>query len=258
LIAALLNIKFEGFCEKENMLCGYITIENFDLTRIKELDIVRSNSNIKPEYKIIESKNWNEEWEKSYSPVVIAGNCLIRAPFHPVSGNYPYEIVIEPKMAFGTGHHATTHMIAEHLINTDLKGKYLFDMGCGSGILGIIAAMKGAQKTELADIDAVAVETAAENIQRNNVTSADVFRGSIELLRSREPDIITANINKLTLLEHIRSYYNSLSSKGSLIISGITKNDSGVMLKKYKEAGFTLEQINTKDEWVMLVLIKSE
>jgi ribosomal protein L11 methyltransferase len=204
----------------------------------------------------MEERNWNQVWEQNYSPVVIGKNCLVRAPFHPPVKGYTYEIIIEPKMAFGTGHHPTTAMIAEYLLKTDITGLFVFDMGCGSGILGILAYKRGAAKVEMADNDPDAVNNAIENINCNNSLPVKVFLGGIEVIAGKEPDIITANISRPVLLNQMGSYFAALKAGGRLVISGIIRDDTSMLHEKAKKEGFALTCTTHREEWVMCVFEK--
>jgi ribosomal protein L11 methyltransferase len=255
--AGLLDLGFEGFYEDDKVLVGYIPEISFPGAGIENLDIFRK-AGIKYKYRLLEQKNWNEEWEKSYSPVIIANKCLVRAPFHPLSNRFPYELVIEPKMAFGTGHHPTTAMIAGYLLNTDIRGTHLFDFGCGTGILGILAFKRGAVKVWMADNDPYAVKNSIENIALNNAGAIEVFLGGIETIGENRPGLITANINRPVLLENMDSFFNSLKSGGVLVMSGMITGDMPVVLGTAKKAGFNIKNKSIRQGWAMLVVSKPE
>jgi ribosomal protein L11 methyltransferase len=239
------------------MLTAYIEKDLFSGKTVSDLDIVR-NFNIRYDFQPVVNKNWNEEWEKNFNPVVIANACLIRAPFHPPQDEFPCELIIEPKMAFGTGHHPTTAMIAEYLLQSDLEGITLFDMGCGSGILGILACKRGAANAEMADNDPDAVQNTIENIERNNTPNARVHLGGTETLAGRVPDMITANINRPVLLESMSAFYRNLKPGGLLILSGIIRNDAQMIINKATSDGFLLQSMSSRQEWVMCVFSKPE
>lgn len=255
--AALLNIGFEGFYEDAGILRAYIAEDDFSVAAVSDLDIIRKTG-IKYEYRQVEAKNWNEEWEKNFSPVVLGDVCLVRAPFHPSSGNYPCELVIEPKMAFGTGHHPTTAMIAEYLLVTDLRGISLIDMGCGSGILGILAFKRGAANVLMADTDPDAVKNTVENIAVNNAHQCNVQPGGEDILEGRQVDMITANISKPVLISQMGSYFRALKPGGRLIISGILMSETSTVADKALSEGFSLNHTIGKGEWTMCVLGKPE
>jgi ribosomal protein L11 methyltransferase len=252
LTARLLRLGFEGFWEEGRVLTAYIGSESFSPQLLEGLD------GFKYEYRLLEPRNWNQEWEKNFSPVVIAGKCLVRAPFHPPQGNFPLEVIIEPKMAFGTGHHPTTEMIAGYLLATELKGTFLFDMGCGTGILGIIARKAGAGEVVMADNDPEAVTNARENVSLNRVDHVTVCQGGTEILRNMTPGIITANITRTVLISQMAVYFSSLKSGGTLVVSGIIEPDYNELLKSAREQGFGLKEVKRRREWLMLVFVKPE
>jgi ribosomal protein L11 methyltransferase len=239
------------------MLTAYIDKDLFSGKAVGDLDIVRT-FNITYDHKPVVEKNWNEEWEKNFNPVVIGGVCLIRAPFHPPQKEFPCELVIEPKMAFGTGHHPTTAMIAEYLLESDLQNISLFDMGCGSGILGILASKRGAAKVEMADNDPDAVQNTLENIAKNKVCNARVHLGGVETITCKEPDIITANINRPVLMENMAIFFRALKHGGLLVLSGIIREDAQMILDRASATGFSLKSISFRHEWVMCVFSKPE
>lgn len=257
LTAGLLTLGYEGFIPEERYLFAYITEDLFSETSLNELDIIRKMK-IEFEFRLLENKNWNEEWEKNFTPVTITKECLVRAPFHLTCKKYPLEIIIEPKMAFGTGHHPTTAMIAEYLIENKPKGLYLFDMGCGSGILGILAWKTGADKVEMADNDPDAVANAMENIIKNNALPVKVWLGGKELLKNRNPGMITANIIKSVLMDHMSHYFKALLPGGILVVSGIIEPDLDDMLYEATNLGFILLKKVHKQEWLMLAFKKPE
>ena len=177
LIAQLAQLGYYSFVDTDEGLKAYIEEEKFNYNDIMYIpvsplfqDIVEIN------YRPIKDKNWNEEWEKNFSPVIIENKCVIRAPFHDMEQQYDHEIIIEPKMSFGTGHHATTYLMIKKLLNEPLNGKKVLDMGCGTGILAILSAQKGASKICAIDNDEWAFENAKENIEMNKVTNIQVFQ----------------------------------------------------------------------------------
>ncbi len=255
--AVLMDIGFEGFWEEDQHLFAYISEDSFSPAMLDELDIFREKK-IKYQYTTLENRNWNEEWEKNFPPVTISNRCLVRAPFHPPVKEYPFDIIIEPKMAFGTGHHPTTEMIAEYILGSQPEGIFLFDMGCGSGILGIIARKAGAAKVEMADIDADAVTSARENVKKNDTDDIKVYLGGCELLENREPDMILANINRSVLIDHIPVYFRVLKHGGTLVISGIIEKDFSVIMNEATKTGFDPIEISQKREWLMIVFTKPE
>lgn len=225
LAAKLGEIGFESFTENEEQLEGYIP-ENF--YNEEYIGNINSDNFYQFTYKseLIPDQNWNEVWEKNYfEPLLIADKCLIRAPFHK---DYPvadFEIVIEPKMAFGTGNHETTSLMIEHILELDLQNKNILDMGCGTGVLAMLSSMKGAGQVTAIDIDKWAFESTQENCQINSCNNVDVYMGNASLLGSKKFDIIFANIHKNILLEDLNKYHSVLNNEGILIMSGFYTHD---------------------------------
>ncbi len=254
----LAEIGYEGFQDGDRFLLAYMPAASFSESSLRKLDGFLNTEGVKYEYRILEERNWNREWEKNFQPVVIGNKCLVRAPFHRTQSKYPMEIVIEPKMAFGTGHHPTTEMIAGYLLNRNLQGTSIFDMGCGSGILGIIAAKAGAEMVEMADTDPNAVASALENVSKNKAGNTRVYHGGIEVLRGKKPDIITANITRAVLLEHMKDYSKALARGGSLVISGIISSDCSTMIASGGSHGLKLVNKICREDWLMLEFCKPQ
>lgn len=236
LIAQLSELGFESFIENETGIQAYIQKQTYfpDTTTqnqqqytsyIKDLFILQSQDfNIAFTVKEIEQVNWNEEWEKHFDPIDVDGQCTIRAAFHEKT-NTPYDILIAPKMAFGTGHHETTYMMAKHLLKMDVPGKKTLDMGCGTGVLAILAELKGAQPIDAIDIDVWSYENTLENCGLNNCKHITTYEGDASLLAGKEYDLIIANINRNILLQDIPIYASCLREKGILLLSGFYEAD---------------------------------
>lgn len=245
-------IGFESFLETETGLEAFIPEKDFNETRVKEL-LAHQPDNVELawEKETIEDRNWNEEWEKNYfEPLVIANECLVRAPFHK---NYPqckYEIIIEPNMAFGTGNHETTSMMLEALLKENVEGKDVLDMGCGTGILGILASMKGADKIMAIDIDDWPVKGTAENAELNGIKNIIVKKGDARLLGTEKYDVILANIHKNVLIEDLPAYAKVLNQNGKLFMSGFYSADMSDIKTKAEELGLTYEGKTIKNKWV--------
>jgi ribosomal protein L11 methyltransferase len=255
LTALLLELGYDGFQNEEGFLIAFIPKTAFSESVLKKLPVLKDKV-IEYHHRILEGKNWNLEWEKNFLPVVIANRCLVRAPFHQVAEKYPLEIIIEPKMAFGTGHHPTTAMIAEYLLTRSPQGLSVFDMGCGSGILGIIAARSGASRVEMADTDPNATSSAKENVSKNNAGNTSVYRGGIEILRKKRHDMIIANISLSVLLEHMEDYARALPEGGILVISGILEHDYDVMVKSAALHGLEPKEKKCSQGWLMIEFSK--
>lgn len=204
----------------------------------------------------IEQKDWNAEWEKNYPSVRFGDFCLVRPPFNPCESDVKYDIVIEPKMSFGTAHHQTTSLIIEMLSHENLEGKRLMDMGCGTGVLAILASKMGATKCVGIDNDTWAAENAKENVARNQV-SVDIFLGDAGLLKQEEEyDVFIANINRNILLDNMEIYSKSIVKGGSLLLSGFYKADIPILESKCKACGLVLQESKTKDDWAVMQLRK--
>ena len=216
LIAELGEKPFESFIETETGIVAYI---QKDLCTADVLDdiFILSSPEFTVSYKIeeIDQVNWNEEWEKNFEPIDVDGKCHVRAPFHPKT-NAEFDIVIEPKMSFGTGHHETTHMMIQHLLETDVTGLKTLDMGCGTAILAILAEMKGAKPIDAIDIDNWCYLNSIENAQRNNCHEITVYEGEASLLEGKNYDLIIANINRNILLNDMQADVDCLNKGGIL------------------------------------------
>lgn len=252
LIAELGLFGFESFVETEKGLLAYIPSEEHSEDVINDIQILKSDEFI-VEYsvKTIEQTNWNEEWEKNFTPINVDNKVYVRAPFHDAS-TMDYEIVIEPKMSFGTGHHETTHMMIQHLLDLDLTHKSVLDMGCGTGILAIFAAMKNARPIDAIDIDEWCVENTNENIEKNNCEFISVFLGDAHLLKNQKYDIIIANINRNILLQDLPAYKRCLNNNGILLLSGFYTEDEPLLQSKAKELGFEFLKKFERNNWLSL------
>lgn len=250
LMATLADIGFESFVENEDNIEAYITDNNFDEEQLQSLDL-KTMFEFSYKHEIVPDKNWNEEWEKNYfKPLIISNRCLIRAPFHK---NYPkaeFEIVIEPKMAFGTGNHETTSLMIDYLLDNDLTGKTILDMGCGTGILSMLASMKKADKITAVDIDQWAFESTIENCKLNKCKNVVTFIGDASLIGDNKFDIILANIHKNILIEDMCLYNKALNDKGLLFMSGFYENDLNDIKECAFLTGLKFETSKSKNKWV--------
>lgn len=199
--------------------------------------------------------NWNEEWEKNFQPILVEDSCCVRAPFHPAT-DVKYDIVIEPKMSFGTGHHATTHMMIQFLLNNDFEGKRVLDMGCGTGVLAIVAEKRGAKEVDAIDIDNWCYQNSIENVERNNCSRITVYEGGAELLGEKKYDVIIANINRNILLEDIKVYSRNLEAGGELYLSGFYAADIPAIVEECEKNGLDRVGSLEREEWVALQLKK--
>jgi ribosomal protein L11 methyltransferase len=256
LIAELGLAGFESFVENENGVIAYIQKDDWNAEVLKGIFILTSDEfSIEYEQKEIEQTNWNAEWEKNFQPIQVDDLVSIRAPFHK-NPNLKYDIVIEPKMSFGTGHHETTHMMVQHLLQLGLENKKVLDMGCGTGILAIFAEMRGANPTDAIDIDNWCYQNSLENVERNNCHHISVFEGDSSLLVNKKYDLIIANINRNILLMDIRIYAGCLNDNGILLLSGFYQDDIPMIDQEVSKYGLKLETVIERNNWVALKYVK--
>jgi ribosomal protein L11 methyltransferase len=258
LASELGEIGFDSFVPIEVGMDAYILQSKFDESELKNL-LSDFPFEASIDYKItqIKSKNWNEEWEKHYfEPIVIGNDCVIHSSFHKDVPSAKYDIVIDPKMAFGTGHHETTSLVIGQLLLMDLDGKTLLDMGCGTAVLAILAAMRGAKDIVAIDIDTWCTENSIENISINNISGIDVRLGGAELLAGLHFDIVLANINRNILLADMEQYVACLSSGGELYMSGFYKEDIPLIEAEANRLGLQLVDFKEKNNWVVVKTVK--
>jgi len=252
LIAELGYAGFESFVENENGVTAYIQKDEHHNTIFDDIfALMNEEFQISYTQEEIAQVNWNSEWEKNFQPIQVDNEVSIRAPFHE-NPNLKYDIVIEPKMSFGTGHHETTHMMVQQLLELDLQNKRVLDMGCGTGILAIFAEMKGAKPIDAIDIDAWCYENSNENCERNNCKHISVYEGDITLLVNKKYDVIIANINRNILMSDIKTYANCLNKKGVLLLSGFYQEDVPVIDGEASKYKMKLTKIIERNNWVAL------
>jgi ribosomal protein L11 methyltransferase len=251
LIAALGAMGYESFENTDTGFLGYIVSSDYDPKATQAiLQSYSEQCSVSFSSKEIAATNWNADWEKNFSPITVGERIHVRAPFHPAS-EAEYEIVIEPKMSFGTGHHQTTHLMLEHLLDLDLKEKDVLDMGSGTAVLAIMACMRGAQKATAIDIDAWCGENGLENAQRNGIDNIEVLVGTAEQLpKTPQYDLIIANINRNVLLEDMPAYVACLRGGGVVLLSGFYQSDLEIITQRCKECGLVYQHHKTKDNWI--------
>jgi len=255
-IAELSEIGFESFEEYDNYLIGYCKLD--DYSQISFSKFIERYNISQAQFLIekIEAQNWNKLWESNYSPVILKEKVYIRAHFHPPK-NYPYEVIITPKMAFGTGHHPTTSMLVEMLLETDLVDKDLLDVGTGTGILSILAEKMGAKKIIGIDIDEWAILNSLENIRLNRCEKIQIMKGCVENFNFNECfDYVIVNINRHTIEGEIEHYFKALKSKGYLLLSGFLEDDSKYLADLLKKHYISFIKSNFKDCWSALIFQK--
>lgn len=255
LIAELGFAGFESFVETEEGVTAYIKKQDWDPSILDDIQILTSNEfSISYTIEEIEQVNWNQEWEKNFNPIIVDDLCTIRAPFHKKS-NTTFDIVIEPKMSFGTGHHETTHMMIQHILNNDFKDKSVLDMGCGTGVLAILSELKGAKPIEAIDLDNWCYLNSLENVERNCCNHITVYEGDASLLVNKKYDIIIANINRNILLNDIKTYASCLNKNGMLFLSGFYKEDIPVIEEACNRNMLKLDEKLERNNWVSLKFI---
>ncbi|MAU15895.1 MAG: 50S ribosomal protein L11 methyltransferase [Muricauda sp.] len=250
LIAELGELGFESFVENETGLLAYILKSEWKDIVLEDLFVCQNpNFEISWTSREIEQQNWNAEWEKNFHPIKVGDRCMVRAPFHQAV-KVDYDIVIEPKMSFGTGHHETTHMMLQHILDNDFSGKSVLDMGCGTGVLAILAKKKGAKDVDAIDIDEWCFINTQENIERNGCADIKAYQGDSGLLEGKQYDIIMANINRNILLEDIPVYAKCLKKGGALFLSGFYLDDLGAISSKCATYGLEYEKNLEKNNWI--------
>ncbi|HQV55491.1 MAG: 50S ribosomal protein L11 methyltransferase [Chitinophagaceae bacterium] len=248
LLAQLSSIGFEGFEEEENSLKAFIPLAAFDEALLKE---ITSGSNLSYSQSTIEETNWNAVWESNFDPVIVDDFVSIRADFHEQIKGVEHEILITPKMSFGTGHHATTYMMIQQMREIDFKDKTVFDFGTGTGVLAILAAKLGANNVFAVDIDDWSMENANENFEKNNCTKIDLQKTD-DAGSGKQYDIILANINKNVILENMSNLSEQLLFDGILLLSGLLVEDETDIVKAAGKFQLKLVTKTERNNWIAL------
>jgi len=253
------EIGFESFVEWENGVQAYVQQSLFDEEALKEMvaNFPLPDTAISYEIKEAEDKDWNEEWEKNFfQPIVIGDRCCIHSTFHKDTPKTEYEILINPQMAFGTGHHETTSSIICELLDADLEGKSVLDMGCGTSILAILASMRGADPVTAIDIDDWCVNNSRDNIELNNIHNITVELGDAALLEGRKPfDVIIANINRNILLADMHRYAACMHQGSELYMSGFYMQDIPAIREKAESLGMSFIHHREKNNWAAVKFV---
>jgi ribosomal protein L11 methyltransferase len=259
LMAEVAEAGFDSFLETDQGFEAYSEeqkVDTLQLARIKE-----KYQHVQPLIFFqdkIQKRNWNEEWEKSVEPIIVDDQCLIRAEFHKIERQYPYEILITPKMSFGTGHHQTTYLMVKSQLQIDHKNKYVMDAGCGTAILSIMASKRGARKIEAFDIDEWSMENGKENAEQNLCHNITIRRGTIrDFLWTDKFDIVLANINKNVLLDEMKIYSDQLVASGLLLLSGFYDRDIPDLMNAAKREGLHQEGQDLREGWACILLKKT-
>ena len=250
LIAELGYAGFESFVENEKGVTAYIQKEEWREGILNDIHILSSDEfEITYTFSEIEQTNWNAEWEKNFNPIIVDNQVTVRAPFHD-KPNTKYDLIIEPKMSFGTGHHETTHMMIQYILKNDFKNKSVLDMGCGTGVLAIFAEKVGASKLDAIDIDNWCYLNSVENVERNNCNNISVYEGDVSLLKTQKYDVIIANINRNILLQDISVYSKHLNEKGQLYLSGFYEEDLNLIIDACNRNNLQFSNNLKKNNWI--------
>lgn len=253
LIAELSAINFDGFEEKESELLAFIDEQNFEEEVLSE---ILSRYKLSYAKEIIEERNWNAYWESNFEPVIVEDFCVIRADFHEAVADSKYEIIITPKMSFGTGHHATTYMMIREMGRIDFEGKVVADFGTGTGVLAILAEKLGSKKVVAIDYDDWSIENSKENIEKNNCINISLEKAD-EFKPQTKFNVILANINKNVILANADGLLFGLNSTGKLLLSGLLKDDEEDILSVFTNKGLTHIYTVERNNWICILLEKA-
>lgn len=262
-IAELGTIGYNGFANTENGFMAYIPVTDFSEEALERLEIISFFSGryeISHSHQEIADQDWNEVWEGNFSPIVVGNRILVRAGFHKTIPGIEYEIIIEPKMSFGTGHHSTTALMLESIADSkeQIAGKRVLDMGCGTGILSIMASKTGASEIVGIDIDEWASNNAMENMENNAIRNVTIRIGDAALLENERPfDVVLANINRNILLNDMHHYAGRLNPGGRLIMSGFYRQDLPLIREKAESLGFIYQGYKEDTDWVAVTFYKN-
>ncbi|MGO1244368.1 MAG: 50S ribosomal protein L11 methyltransferase [Sphingobacterium sp.] len=251
LISSLADIGFDTFEDSKGGFTAYIPFVNFDVQALETL-LLRDVNGFDVQYiaQDLEEENWNELWESNFKPITVDDQCYVRATFHEDRPDMAYQIVIDPKMSFGTGHHQTTSLMISYILEGDFQGKDILDMGCGTGILAILALKRGAKSAHAVDFDDICIASVEENKVLNNVAPLTASLGSKEQLEGRQFDVILANINRNILVDQFDQYARSHSANGVLYISGFyAHEDLSILRAKAASVGYRFDDYKVLDNW---------
>lgn len=255
IVAHLADYEFNGFSEEDENLVAYIS--EADCTEILEADLtaLTTKYNLKISRTLLEDQNWNAKWESDYEPVLVDDFCAVRATFHEPIETVEHEIIVTPKMSFGTGHHATTYMMMKQMQDLIFDKKLVFDYGCGTGVLAILAQKLGAETSDAIDIDSWAYENTVENVEINACTNTvQVYCGEIDVAPAKKYDVVLANINRNVILNTMDQMVARLKDGGHLLTSGFLEADVPLVLEAAAKHGLTLVRKMEKEQWRCLML----
>ena len=259
-VAEIESLGYESFCTEDPFLFAYIRTDRFDEQALADtLTVFKGHFNVAETHAPVQEQNWNAIWEASFSPIVVDGKCTVKATFHKNLPDTLYTITVDPKMAFGTGHHQTTYLMVSSLMNESVSGKRVLDMGCGTGILAILAVMMGASSpVDAIDIDDVAVDSALENFALNNVAdNVSVRCGDASSIGNVEKyDIVLANINRNILMSDMGAYSKAMLAGATLLVSGFYADDIPMIVAAAEVCGLEYVSDSLKDEWAVVKFVK--
>ena len=251
ILAQLAELGFESFSESENILQGYVREDVYDEQAVASyLASLKVSHDLEFAFQRIPEQNWNALWESAYEPVTIRGKCQVRAPFHPPVPGIEYDLVIEPRMSFGTAHHETTSLMLELMMEEEIAGKDVLDMGCGTGVLAILAFKMQAARVVAIDNDEWAFSNALDNVAVNGAAAIRVIRGEVDGILLPGYDLIVANINRNVLLKDIPGYSGFLNGKGVLLLSGFYEQDLEMISEVAAGAGLHYVTHKSANHWV--------
>ena len=253
IIAGLYDLGFESFVEEDEKLQAFISQSDWNQIDQEAFKWFCSNHGLSYQIIVHNPKDWNAIWEANFQPIVLANTLRIRAPFHSADPSYSDELIIAPKMAFGTGHHATTALILEWMTGETFNGLSVLDFGCGTGILGIYAKKKGCRNLVMIDIELQAVENAFEHCELNHVHADAILEGSAEVIPAQLFDIIFANITRNVLEELLPKLRSHCTENGKLIISGFLKQDELFMISCLEKNQFRVKSTFQKEDWIAIL-----
>jgi ribosomal protein L11 methyltransferase len=255
-LAFLSELPFDTFEETDTGLEAYVRADVYSPALQQQLDAIMQRLGLDWEQKEVPYQNWNKTWEESFEPIQVGSFCGVRATFHEPMQEVEHEIVIDPEMAFGTGHHATTYMMMEAMQALELEEKAVFDYGCGTGILAILAAKLGAVEIDAVDIEEAAYERTLANADRNQAAGIKVYFGALEAVPPRDYDVILANINRNVILTSLPALYERLTAGGILLASGILRADQSLLAERAKAQGFEAQGSAERGDWCCLRFVK--
>jgi len=251
LLAEISYLPFESFEETNDGLKAFIPENQLDKSQV--LELIHSKKYIlKFSITEIEDVNWNEEWEKEYQPIMVENQCLIRAPFHLDDPGFIHQVIIKPQMSFGTGHHDTTYLMVKHILNENVYNRSILDMGCGTGVLAILAELKGANPVWAIDIDEWAFKNTISNCLLNGTENVSVKFGGKEEIPDRSFNLIMANINKNILKADMETYVKHMEDDAILLISGFFEVDVDDLKEVVEQNGLKVKRVDVKNEWALI------